>query len=102
MLNTAKRLFAISFLVIVAMVVALLMRSTATGIEGAGGDFQGLAIKMAICRVVVLGFSMLFAWEFIAKKFYGFFRVDISLVQFRVLGWYLAAEAVVIGSLYGL
>jgi len=100
----AKGKYIVTCLLVLVLgyVIVNLMNLGADGIEGTGTDFQRLALKMAIGRLVIIGGSILLAWGFISRLVAVYFRVEIGPLKYRILIWYVLAEAVLIWSVYRL
>lgn len=79
--------------------VVYLMQSSAGGVVNAAEEIQSLSLKMAVGRLLIVIISVLFGWKYIAKAIEIHFHVDIAFMKYRVLFWYLAAEAVIVWSL---
>lgn len=92
----------VTFLLLLPLVggIAIMMKSGALGIHGVGHEFQNLALKMSLFRMVVVGGTVLFGWRWIIRLCVSYFGVEIGNLKYRVLIWYLAAEFVVVASLF--
>ena len=86
--------------IVVLMVVTVnMMNFSSMGIENVNTEFQNLALKIAIGRLVIVGAAVLLGWGFISRAVAVYFRVEVGPLKYRVLFWYVFAEAVIIWSL---
>ena len=101
-MSKAKALAVLLFVGLLGVMTVQLMNMGADGIVTAGSEFQKLAIKITIARVAIIGGVAFIAWGFIARLVAVYLRVEIGPLKYRFLFWYLAAESVLIWSVYRL
>ena len=99
MRKVATKLLLLLGIGVVVFVTVHLMQSSAGGVVNAADDLQSLSLKMAVGRLLIVGTSVLLGWRYIARALDVHFHVDIAFMKYRVLFWYLAAEAVIVWSL---
>ena len=102
MIRTAKYVVILLVIGCVLAVTINLMNSGAAGITRANEEFRAVAMKLAIGRLLLIGGVILLAWEFVSKAIATYFRVEVTPLKYRILCWYIAAEAVIILSLLGM
>ena len=83
-------------------IVAKMMNVSSLGITSVGSEFQSMALKLSVGRLLIIGSAVLFGWGFIARGIAVYFQVEVGPFKYRVLMWYVLAEAVIIMSLFGM